>query len=1061
MPLRGENIGAAYIRVYVDGEEVPEGIREALDDAEPSVREGGREHGKQYGAEFNSQVNKSFKGNFGKSKKDILQGLNEGLTESLARLELSDRFFASSDWRKFRSRLTEEYGDAGTLAGKRLEERFRDSTDLDGLVGEMKRIGPQVRKAQVDLVAEMNDDLLRQEREMLTEAYDMNRAFDRRRRQLLEEAYRENRDFDRRVAREREEMLWEAYWTNRQFDLREAHAKRKALDEQREMLAEAYQMNRDYDARRRTMLEEAYRLNREYDRRQRRMLEEAYWMNRDYDQKQAKIDRDRVKRLREIREEYRDLLDMLRKVERGEHSHTVSMRRLNQQLSEMRRNLAELGEDDHLGDDLDRIGRRIRTTHPLVTRLNRGFDQTAGAMGLIMGKGSRNNFLNFLGSMVANIAKLVFLVPKLALKVGTELGDAFKEAGGGMAGVFASGSRLAGMLGSTAAGLVVVAAGFAALVAILGPVVALFSGLLGIVAALASTISFALVGALGVLIGLLGVAGGGLAVLITGLTNLPIDRIQKQTRSLRNEWSDFADEIGRTLAEDVPRQAAMAESVLERLRPVALRIADALRVVASKWLDALDSPAFQKFLDRIETFMPEALRKLGDIIGQTLGGLGGIFTGAIPMMREFLGWLEEITERFSQWANSPEGQQQIRDFFEDVSESAKALWGFLGEVWDLLREILGAGKDTGDSIFTSMADAVERFTTYLQENPEALEQWFEDARELASSIGDALIGLGKIIDILDNPTNRKIIRKMLDAFTATAFAIAFMVEKADKFLDKIGLIGDILSKPFDLIFDLPNPGAMLSAAIRVVTRIGRALPSLTLAIGVPSVGVLAGKFAGLAPKILGRIGKINLFDIFKFPSLASIAARFVGLGLTIFNRMGRITLYDAFKFPGLASIAAHFTGLSVMILGRIGFIDLDKNIMYPSLDSIASHFGGLAGKILGEIGTIDLGSLITFPNDIPGVPGMATGGIADGPMLRWIGEAGAEAVVPLDRPLSQVDPAVRALSAIAQGISVPGMSGGQVPSKSVDASNWTIVSASEDPRAVAAEVLNSLMAQAY
>lgn len=66
-------------------------------------------------------------------------------------------------------------------------------------------------------------------------------------------------------------------------------------------------------------------------------------------------------------------------------------------------------------------------------------------------------------------------------------------------------------------------------------------------------------------------------------------------------------------------------------------------------------------------------------------------------------------------------------------------------------------------------------------------------------------------------------------------------------------------------------------------------------------------------------------------------------------------------------------------------------------------------------------------------PPTATGGTFAGPQKRLIGEAGPEAVVPLRRPLSQVDPSVRWLSAIAQGIGSPMASGGigGTPSRTV------------------------------
>lgn len=88
----------------------------------------------------------------------------------------------------------------------------------------------------------------------------------------------------------------------------------------------------------------------------------------------------------------------------------------------------------------------------------------------------------------------------------------------------------------------------------------------------------------------------------------------------------------------------------------------------------------------------------------------------------------------------------------------------------------------------------------------------------------------------------------------------------------------------------------------------------------------------------------------------------------------------------------------------------------------------------------------------------ASGGIFYGPERRLIGEAGAEAVVPLARNLSMVDPSVRWLSAIAQGKSdyLATAAG-----KSVSADNWTIVSQSRDPETVAAEVFNRLVGAGY
>lgn len=97
----------------------------------------------------------------------------------------------------------------------------------------------------------------------------------------------------------------------------------------------------------------------------------------------------------------------------------------------------------------------------------------------------------------------------------------------------------------------------------------------------------------------------------------------------------------------------------------------------------------------------------------------------------------------------------------------------------------------------------------------------------------------------------------------------------------------------------------------------------------------------------------------------------------------------------------------------------------------------------------------------------ASGGIVSGVTRALVGEAGPEAVVPLRRPLSQVDPSVRALSAIAQGMAPHlargGIVGGGGPQKQVNIhpGALTVVTPTQDPVAVASEFLGQLVAKGY
>lgn len=79
-----------------------------------------------------------------------------------------------------------------------------------------------------------------------------------------------------------------------------------------------------------------------------------------------------------------------------------------------------------------------------------------------------------------------------------------------------------------------------------------------------------------------------------------------------------------------------------------------------------------------------------------------------------------------------------------------------------------------------------------------------------------------------------------------------------------------------------------------------------------------------------------------------------------------------------------------------------------SISNLLGTASSIAGQVQSRLSSIRMPS-------IPRPPWMASGGIEYGPRIVGVGEAGPEAIVPLSRPLSMVDPSVRALSAFAQG----------------------------------------------
>jgi hypothetical protein len=1019
VPIRGEDIGTAYVRILADGDGLDESIREQFDDAEPSVRQAGERNADAYSAAFDKQYRKSFKGNFGKTQKDLFEDLNKGLVQQMARLKLADNFFRSPEWKKFRSRLTQEAGDAGNLAGQRLEQRFRDSADLTGLADAIKKLGPETRRAQADLLREMES----MEKESLAER-------------------------DRNL---------------RNFFKGQQQAYQIMVDNQVKARLDA---DKEFELSHRRGVEAARQAQEEQQRIQMIGLAQTRAM-----------EEDRRRTLKALISDYEDLHHQYTLVARGSREATVSHSELSDEFRELRRRTVDAGIDlkdvSHTFDEMDH---RVRMLTPGLTRLDDRLRTFSDTTGRVFGRGSRNDFLNFFGSTVRNVLTLTRLLPTLAtgfFRVGRTFSDAFSGGGGGLSGLQAGFMSLGPLAMAAAGGLAAFAIGAAAVAAIIGPLVALMSGLLAIITALAGSLTFALAGGLVAVAGLIGPAVVGFAALAGAIAAVGPDKLAKRFEPLTDRLKELGDIAGEEIFGNMGPQIDQLQRALRGADTVVRRVSRGVRGAFDGWADDLDSPGFRRWMDDIGDRMPRMIRSLGDIASNTLGGIGGFFSAAAPFVQRFLNWLEDITQQFQDWANSAGGRKEIREFLRDAADSAKAVGGFLEEAVGLLGDLFSAGRGAGDTLFDDMADAMGRFRDYLKENPDALKNWFEDAVELARAIGNAVVSIGQFLDKLDSPEARRNMRALIDGFTWLATTAGNLLDSGLLFpLNRIvELLGKIKMPDLDIGIKGPNLGGMVAGFSNLGPRILKAIGKVNVGniiTGIPRALVsLIAPFNPGASRILRAIGKVNVSNIITgaSPALAKLVATFVGGGAKVRRAIGNANVSDVITgaAKALTSLITTFNPASGRILKAIGDVNVSGIISgaATAANNLVEAFRGLAGRIVDAIGTII--PRVNMPN-IPGIPGIATGGwfgdVTGGPMLRWVGEDGPEAIVPLDRPLSQVDPAVRALSAIAQGLAIPSVTSAG-SGRTIDASGWTVVTPTTDSRAVAVEVVNQLVAVGY
>jgi phage-related protein len=144
-------------------------------------------------------------------------------------------------------------------------------------------------------------------------------------------------------------------------------------------------------------------------------------------------------------------------------------------------------------------------------------------------------------------------------------------------------------------------------------------------------------------------------------------------------------------------------------------------------------------------------------------------------------------------------------------------------------------------------------------------------------------------------------------------------------------------------------------------------------------------------------------------ALAAIAASIVAINIAMaLNPIGLIVIGVGLLIAGLAIAYTKFEGFRKIVDGVFGAIKWwITNIVIPQfnlmLTVFKTIFNGIASVWNNTIGKFSF----TVPSWVPGIGGkgfampdipmLAAGGIVTGPTLAMIGEAGPEAVIPLDR----------------------------------------------------------------
>jgi len=668
----------------------------------------------------------------------------------------------------------------------------------------------------------------------------------------------------------------------------------------------------------------------------------------------------------------------------------------------------------------------------MVGRLGRALGKFN--LGNYFGKGSRNDFVNIVGSMIGGLGKLVtvplsliakgldsfFTTFAAGWKSAADGANVFTKAMSGIGGVFAA-------IGESLPAWPVLVVGVLGAVAALGALAAMLPGIISLVGLLAtalvsltSAISFGLIGALlavapaaaGALLGLSGV--------FLAIRQFASDKKNKQQMK---EWF-----------EDSPKNWAkqfkgFAKSFLGDMHEVMHTLMDtatpAVKAFFKSWDENLKDASTKKSGQAIVDSLSRIATTFTSTLPNLLSGLIGFFKPIMPYAEKLATAIGNAFKTFDEWANSKPGRNAIADFMKRAWEDANDVWNILTDIGSIIATVFDFGESEGDSFLKGIHGWLQKIDTYLNnpENKGAIDAWFANAKQIGDDVGKIATGIGDAIKGLSSPEGQANAKVFMDN-------IAALAQNLREITDMIVVIGKISSPGLMLLgkvlgFDTssftpkeppkpkvpPKPVGPLAGGAMTGAK-GSNLPGSTYTTQFDIQTTLNGKgFTGGVGEIFLRLG-LNPSQV------TELAGYVVPVDLDDKTYQSTKAIIEAFKFTGKQVPVDGNEKEWNAVKGTVAGYAFDPKTVKISAD--ASDVAGAVASAKRYLSSLPATKRIRIAgvNGVGGIP-LAAGGVFDKATAATIGEAGPEAVVPLNRPLSQVDPAVRALSAIAQGMTGP------------------------------------------
>lgn len=322
-----------------------------------------------------------------------------------------------------------------------------------------------------------------------------------------------------------------------------------------------------------------------------------------------------------------------------------------------------------------------------------------------------------------------------------------------------------------------------------------------------------------------------------------------------------------------------------------------------------------------------------------------------------------------------ESLQQMNDGTNYVDEAFNKVSSSSGQSFkNALNELSNAGIELGNSltpVIQTLADLIKGLAGTIQSLTPQQKEMLVNFALIAAAVGPVLFAVGKVISIFGD---------LIKAFKS----VGDVVKGA-------GAIFSFLTSPIGLV--VLAVGALITIGWLVVKNwdsISKALAGAWKWLQNTASSI----FSGIGNFFVGLWNGIKNTAINVWNSIVSFLGNlWNGLSSTVGRVFGGIRDGIVGAFDGAKKLVLGiWDGIVNGIKGAINWIINGINTFIRAINSIQINVPSVDIPGVGKVG----GFAIGLP-DIPEIPKLASGGIVTSPTLAMIGEAGPEAVVPLDR----------------------------------------------------------------